>query len=312
VIETRARVNTTKGIATVELPLNTTLKTENPTCQGVKRPMNEQDIWNNALGETILKIGGDGFEQALIQALECLVSFDFAVMFGYRGDEPPIVLYESFSSRTRDIHVTKYVEGPYLLDPFFQATRALMDSGLYRLKEIAPDRFYQSEYYRSYYSKTDLAEEIGFFVSLPNSTYIVISLMRMKRSSVFSRKEFKLLKSVETIVQALSSRHWENLVSNFSEDEVAPDQVVIKNRVNEVFNTFGESILTPRECEVVGLILRGYSSEAIAGSLGIAKGTVKTFRRSIHSKLRISSQSELFSMFISALQVKPPAPDAGY
>jgi len=74
---------------------------------------------------------------------------------------------------------------------------------------------------------------------------------------------------------------------------------------------FGESILIPRESEVVGLILRGYSSEAIADALGIAKGAVKTFRRSIYKKLRISSQSELFSMFISALQVKSPAPDAG-
>ena len=27
--------------------------------------MNEQEIWNNALGETILKVGGVGFEQAL-------------------------------------------------------------------------------------------------------------------------------------------------------------------------------------------------------------------------------------------------------
>ncbi len=273
--------------------------------------MNEQELWNAALSETILKVGGDGFEQALVETLQCLVSFDFVVMFGYRGDEPPIVLHDSFSSRTRDIHVTKYVEGPYLLDPFFQAARALTESGLYRLKDIAPDRFYQSEYYRSYYRKTDLAEEIGFLVSLPESTYIVISLMRMKRSSVFSGKEFRRLKSVESIVQALSSRHWKKLVNNFSQSEITPDQAVIKKRVDEVFRTFGESILTPRESEVVGLILRGYSSEAIAVALGIAKGTVKTFRRSVYAKLRISSQSELFSMFISALQVKPPAPDAG-
>ena len=91
----------------------------------------------------------------------------------------------------------------------------------------------------------------------------------------------------------------------FSEAGVSFDQKVVKNRVNEVFKTFGTSVLTTRECEVVGLVLRGYSSEAIADILGIAKGTVKTYRRSIYAKLGISSQSELFSMFISALQISP-------
>lgn len=272
--------------------------------------VNDQKRWEDELGDTIQAIGDTDFEQKLESALKCLVNFDFVVMFRYRGDETPAVLYDSFSPVTREIHVTKYLEGPYLLDPFFQACRAKTKPGLYRLKEIAPDRFYQSEYYRSYYRKTDLAEEIGFLISLPKSTYVVISLMRMKHSSAFSGKELRRLQAVEKIVHALSLRHWQNLTANFSDDALAPDQTVIKKRVDEVFRTFGESILTARECEVVGLVLRGYSSDAIADILGIAKGTVKTYRRSIYAKLGISSQSELFSMFISALQVAPHSPSS--
>ena len=261
--------------------------------------------WDAQIAEAILSLGESKFWPMLEDALKCLVNFDYVVIFGYRGDEIPVNLYDSFGPTRLDIHVTKYLDGPYLLDPFFQACRAKNTPGLYRLKEIAPDRFYQSEYYRSYYKKTDLAEEIGFLFSLPKDTYIVLSLMRVKSSSVFSGKELKQLRSVEQTVRALTLQHWQYIETMFSDSGVRFDQTVVQKRVNEVFKSFGASILTTRECEVVGLVLRGYSSEAIADILGIAKGTVKTYRRSIYAKLGISSQSELFSKFISALQISP-------
>lgn len=261
--------------------------------------------WDSQLAETILSLGESTFWPRLENALKELVNFDFAVIFGYRGDEVPLNLHNSFDPRRLDIHVTKYLDGPYLLDPFFQACRANNAPGLYRLKEVAPDRFYQSEYYRSYYKETDLAEEIGFLFRLPKETYIVLSLMRVRSSSVFSGKEMKQLRSVEKTVRALALQHWKYTEAIYSDSSDGFDQRVVQKRVNEVFKTFGASILTTRECEVVGLVLRGYSSEAIADILGIAKGTVKTYRRSIYAKLGISSQSELFSMFISALQIPP-------
>ena len=265
----------------------------------------ERDYWDAHLAEAILSLGESKFWPTLEDALKCLVNFDFVVIFGYRGDEIPVNLYDSFGPTRLDIHVTTYLDGPYLLDPFFQACRAKITPGLYRLKEIAPDRFYQSEYYRSYYKETDLAEEIGFLFRLPKDTYIVLSLMRKKSSSVFSGKELKQLRAVEKTVRALTLQHWQYIEAMFSDSSARFDQTVVQKRVDEVFKTFGASILTTRECEVVGLVLRGYSSEAIADILGIAKGTVKTYRRSIYAKLGISSQSELFSMFISALQISP-------
>lgn len=171
--------------------------------------------WDEKLAEAILSLGESKFWPILEDALKCLVNYDFVVIFGYRGDETPLNLYDSFGPRRLDIHVTKYLDGPYLLDPFFQACRANVDPGLYRLKEIAPDRFYQSEYYRSYYRETNLAEEIGFLFKTPEDTYIVVSLMRVKGSSAFSAKELKILKSVENTIRALTLSHWDNLGVDF-------------------------------------------------------------------------------------------------
>lgn len=52
------------------------------------------------------------------------------------------------------------------------------------------------------------------------------------------------------------------------------------------------------EIEITSLILRGHSSAAIADALNIAEGAVKIHRKNIHQKLRISSQAELFSLFL--------------
>lgn len=75
----------------------------------------------------------------------------------------------------------------------------------------------------------------------------------------------------------------------------------MENRIEHAFRSIGEGILTPREREVVELTLRGHSADAIGDLLKISSGTVRIHRRNIYSKLRISSQGELFSEFITAM-----------
>ncbi|MNQ98388.1 transcriptional regulator NarP [compost metagenome] len=48
-------------------------------------------------------------------------------------------------------------------------------------------------------------------------------------------------------------------------------------------------------------MLRGNSSKAIAKRLDISQETVKVHRRNLYSKLGVSSQSELFSLFLQHL-----------
>jgi DNA-binding CsgD family transcriptional regulator len=47
--------------------------------------------------------------------------------------------------------------------------------------------------------------------------------------------------------------------------------------------------------------LRGNSSKAIAKRLSISQETVKVHRRNLYAKLGVSSQSELFSLFLQRL-----------
>lgn len=237
--------------------------------------------------------------------LRSLVPFDYAVMFAYRGEARPIDLYDDFPGGKRRIFVTEYQEGPYLLDPFFLASQRPVAPGLYRLRDLAPDRFYQSEYFRSYYVRTGLSEEIGYFVALPGSVVAVVSLMRADRSPVFSGREFRDLRDAEPVLRASVTQHWGGLSERFTESGGQRGGADIQHHIEHAFRTFGRTVLTPREREVVEYVLKGHSSEAIGKILEISSGTVRIHRKNIYAKLGINSQGELFSQFIEALTMGP-------
>ena len=261
--------------------------------------------WNQRLGEAIQSIDSPRFPGALVSALRELVEFDYSVMFAYYKDDRPIDLYDDFPAKKRRVSVTMYQEGHYLLDPFFLSCAYDITPSLYRLKELAPDRFYQSEYFRSYYAQTGLSEEIGYFVNLPGSVTLVVSLMRSDRSSVFGAAEFRRLKEVAPVVCAAANQQWSDLHQRFSNHDSENNQTNIQRYIDHAFLTFGKNVLTPRERDVVEYVLKGYSSAAIGKVLTIAPGTVQIHRKNIYAKLGINSHGELFSQFIRGLRAGP-------
>ena len=257
--------------------------------------------WVALLSQCIDSIGAEKFPQHLVEALKSLADFDYSVVFAFHRSERPLCLFHTFSPEKRVVFVDDYLTGPYLLDPFFKACWRGVDAGLYRLREIAPDRFYQSEYYRSYYMRTGLSEEICYTFYLPKGVAVAISLMRSGERSRFSAREFRLLDSVAPIVVSLARRHWREVPDRFDAgaalDQPHQDRALIENTVSTLFS----QRITPRETQVVAQVLEGHSSDSIATNLGISVGTVRIHRRNIYAKLRISSQQELFSIFLKRI-----------
>ncbi len=257
--------------------------------------------WLVLLSQCIDAIATENFPQRLIDALKSLTDFDYSVVFAYYQSERPVCLFHTFSPEKQAVFVDDYLKGPYLLDPFFKACGRQVETGLYRIRDVAPDRFYQSEYYRSYYIQTGLAEEICYTFYLSHGVAVVISLMRSGDSSRYSAREFRLLDDVAPIVVSLAQRHWQNVPDKFdvetADNKSHQDRSLIENTVSVLF---GQRI-TPRETQVVAQVLEGHSSDSIAKSLGISVGTVRIHRRNIYAKLRISSQQELFSIFFKKI-----------
>ncbi|MCP4381053.1 MAG: helix-turn-helix transcriptional regulator [Hyphomicrobiales bacterium] len=253
--------------------------------------------WLELLARCVDSIGLEEFPGSLVRTIRSLVKVDFSVSFAYYETERPLCLFHTFEPGQRAVFVDDYLKGPYLLDPFFTACGRKVETGLYRLRDIAPDRFYQSEYYRSYYIQTGLAEELCYTFYLPRGVAVVVSLMRSGDSSRFSAREFRILEGITPIVVSLAQRHWRDMPEKFrtetAPNDMSDDQANIESTVARIF----EPRITPREIQVVAQVLEGHSSEAIAKNLGISAGTVRIHRRNTYAKLRISSQQELFSIF---------------
>ncbi|WP_413870208.1 response regulator transcription factor [Albidovulum sp.] len=252
----------------------------------------------SAIGALIAAEGTDEFPIRLAAFLRTITPYDFTVIFGYRGTARPIDLFDDFPARKRAVFVTDYQAGPYLLDPFCLAATRPVAPALYRMRDLAPDRFYQGEYFRSYYIQTGLAEEIGFFVDTGRGTMVVVSLMRAKKP--FSSRDFAALAQAAPVVEAAVARHWRTLAETFDRPAGAEEEGS-RGEIARSFQRFGAGLLTEREREVAEYTLKGHSAEALGRVLGISPGTVRIHRRNIYAKLGIRSQGELFARFIETL-----------
>ena len=259
--------------------------------------------WMTAAGRLIDAVGTREFGKCLAAALRTVAPYDFTVVFGYAGTARPLDLYDDFPPGRRLLHVEEYQAGPYLLDPFFLVTNDDTRPGLWRIRDIAPDRFHQGEYWRSYYAQTGLAEEIGYLIEVAPGLKLIVSLMR--REKRFSNAEVRALAAIWPVIEAACRKNWQNAAPRTGDAHLG-----IAERIEHTFQRIGEGTLTPRERQVVELTLRGHSAEAIGTMLDISPGTVRIHRRNIYAKLRISSQGELFSIFINAMLGNAGTPDA--
>lgn len=245
---------------------------------------------------------GDMFRHILAS----LVRFDHVVVFAYRGSEPPIDLYSTFDAEGKIIYVTLYQAGPYLLDPFY-TTALQRRAGLFRMRELAPDRFFSSEYYRSYYMQTRLAEEVGFFVPMPEDITVVLSLMRREKTGTFPASELATLKKAEPLIATLVQHVWPGLKRRFDAElgrsgrRGRKGKALAASRANPAETLWRDLKLTGRETAIINLVLQGHSSESIGLKLNISTGTVKVHRRNVYRKLGISSQTQLLSIYLKTI-----------
>lgn len=241
------------------------------------------------LARTIEQIGQPRFWRQLILLVQQWLPFDNALAMLYPREGLP---------RALEIHDTRgegnpeamalYLSGLYQLDPFYQACQERIGDGLHRLEEVAPDQFRQSEYYLKYFHDHVLEDEVQFLLQLGDAGALSLSLGARER---FDTACQGLLAMISPWVLALMRQHWQG----------QGQRPAMASQVRDAMSLFGAKVLSERELEIARLVLRGYSSKAMAERLAISPETVKVHRRHLYAKLDISSQPELFSLFLQSL-----------
>lgn len=242
------------------------------------------------------EIGADSMPSLLVNMLKTLVPFDNAVIVHYQGGSKPQVHYNDMPPIEQESQIDGFVNGAFLLDPFYRAAIDRGIGGLHRLSELAPEGFKKTEYYRSYFKFTEIRDEVGYIVHIDNEQFINISLGRLDLTQRFNRTQLSILEDIAPIIESICNLQWSN-----KEKSTAEPISQLPGQLDSALKYFGTAYLTDRETQVVQLFLHGHSTKSIAERLGISPETVKLHRKNSYAKLDVSSQAELFYLFIDSL-----------
>lgn len=253
----------------------------------------------DAMAAVTAGLGKRDIGDAMAAVMKSITTVDSMAVVAFPKGARPLLLSERTDEAvvSSDGDLTQYLDGAYLLDPFYRASMEGVPSGFYTLSSVVPDDFFNSEYFRLYYRFSNLVDEIAYLLALDDGSYLHISLAKVE---AYSEDELTVFKALAPWVLTVLERHW---ASTNLKQEVSASDVDMHKHVNHAFEHFGSSVLTDRECEIARLILHGHSTKSMAVKLDISIETVKVHRRNLYNKLDISSQPELFSLFLESLAV---------
>ncbi|MGH6881738.1 response regulator transcription factor [Hypericibacter sp.] len=254
-----------------------------------------------ALGGLVEHVETDRFFDLLHDVLNTALHIDNLVAIVFRNMGSPLILHQK-SPQQPNFFRMMYAQGAYLLDPFYLASKDERRAGIHRLKHLAPDRFLESEFYSNYYAKVAMIDEIGLLCPFDDDLTIHLSLGRRFGSQRFSAREFTAFAHVEPLLAALlrrQARHPIEAWRYIARKERGQADGTVINIAQDWLKDFHA---TARETEIAALILQGHSNISIGQALRISGETVKVHRKHLYAKLSISSQTELFLLFIDRIK----------
>jgi DNA-binding CsgD family transcriptional regulator len=253
--------------------------------------------WHDAIANLLRCADAASCCRALVALLDLAVRNDGTCLLAFHLQAPPDVLHHSMPAVVARHYLDRYLAGPYLLDPLYQLAIRNKRPIACRFRDATPDRFRSSEYYRQYYERTHLHDEMDFLLNVAAGTTLVLVVGR--RHKMFSKSELERLRLVENMLYAALQNIWQYWSHDSRENRGAAS---LHRRLTLCFDTFGDGALTDRERQITQLLLRGHSAKSVARELRIAPGTVMVHKRNLFAKLGITSQYELFSLLIKDLE----------
>lgn len=196
-------------------------------------------------------------------------------------------------ARVVEEEAARYASAGYLLDPFYACYRAGR-SGCFPLREVMPEGFEETEYFRYFYTRHGFVDDLIHLTVVPGRGAVIVGVVRGAGGAAFSDEEIARHRAIHPFVAACSSRCSDLL------DRSAVDRPHLAS-LDDALERFGADLLTPRESEVIGLVLYGHNTQSVAVRLGITADTVKLHRKHAYAKLRVNSQGELFFKFLEHL-----------
>ncbi len=252
---------------------------------------------NRQIAHLIASLDKPNFWMLLVRTIKTHIDFDNWVVLRFSDNEKPVVYVENpMEDGTADLLFQDYLNGLYVFDPFFIASRNQHQSGMFLLDEVAPESFTSTDYYRLYFQRNIVADEIQFNYASDHRQTLCFSI---GRGTKFSADEIAFLSVISSWVIALMQQREHFEMPSEGQPSVK-SETNWRDGVEKAISKVKGPKLTSREVEIGQLMMSGYSSKNIAAKLNISIETVRAHKKHIYTKLEINSQSELFAIFYQA------------
>jgi DNA-binding CsgD family transcriptional regulator len=256
--------------------------------------MQTLSCYSQHLEKLIPAAGSDRFPRMLVDMLQALVTCQDATIVLYPETGLPIIEYFQVPQQGGRSTLDNFVRGAFLLDPYYLAATREGQFGVFRLRDLSPQGFRDSEYYKTWYRNCGYQDECGYLLPVGAASFVNIALGKTKARARFTRRELQILEDILPTVQVLCQSHWGDLAG-------PAKGINFRARLNTALECFGSSLLTDREGQVINLVLHGHSTRNVAEKLSISVETVKLHRKHAYAKLEVRSQAELFYLFLDSV-----------
>lgn len=254
----------------------------------------------------ISSIGSDTFGSEFYRAIKDALDIDHCTVFMRGAVSLSTVVAEAQSERRIGLVRTlanRYVDGAYRDDPVWHARRPA-HSGECSVFRLSPAELPDDKYRREFYVSPNVRYELGT-VGGVDDDLIYVGLYRENGCKPFGDREVQLLQQTgQSMLQAIRKHVQVVAWRRVEQQPAAPSQVSRQELFNRICDAMcrDNKLLTAREAEVCASIMLGYTVVGISMNLGISVNTVSTHRKRAYSKLRISSQNELFGRYVSLVE----------
>lgn len=254
------------------------------------------------------EIGRESFLATLDKAVGKLVPHDMRWTIVYSAVSAPQVLAHSLPDDNPgevdgDLIRRTYDAGYYRFDPFFRHWRECRKGGVVRLRDIVGTTKEDATYMFGFVPLTGFEDDVAMLYPVDEDHALALTI---ERRAEFSDSETEVLKSCYGLIAAMIESHWR--ICGQKQD-LAAGELVSQPPLNfsEAVQAFLPGILTPKEREITMLSLAGFNNEAIAKQMKVTQGTIKNHKKRLYAKVDVTSERELFSMFLGFLVEVDPS-----
>jgi DNA-binding CsgD family transcriptional regulator len=249
-------------------------------------------------------VGRDEFYRALLAALRAALRADLSMLMRYsRRGSPEYLIHEGLQPE----HMAMYLRGLYRVDPIYRFCRRAKARGVKALAAMCAPAERSSEYFNVFLRLTGMADDLA--ILLPAGAGCSIGLVYERRFA-FRPGEVAAIRALFPVIESLHALHLRFGRARPRRPQGQP-QVrggapgLMPLAFNAALSAFLREQLTPRERDIVHLVLAGYPSSKIAERLNLSLNTIKNHRKRMYAKLDITTERELFLHFVNFIIAGP-------